>query len=939
MKKIILSFLVTGCCFLVTDASAADVVARPNSGAGRSVGVMSTRAAAVGTMPNARTGGAETPVAPAPEISRAAVKRTSVMNSGTTIAGKGAPVGLYSDECKTYYDECLNQFCMLDNEDGGRCACSDDYEKYETQRAAIKTQLANANVLSTLEVEKIQAGARADIIFSGDRSYDADGNVVTLQKQDKQAEKKKRVDLSLWLQEFNTEFEGFDTVESLADQKGAALYSGARDLCLQNMPKQCARDVAMLTQVYLTQIRSDCSAFANLVKTEQAAADQKLADAQKDVRDARLATFEKENKFNRGECLINFKQCMVKPEVCGGDWSRCAATVAAENMQNSKAISTANTYVSTVAKFKISASTQEMLASKRTMCEDILDQCIAVRDMVWPDFIRDIAPELKVAELNLESNMRQSCMADISACITGKACRDNIQQGENIDACLTQNGQIARGVCKNVIDPCERMEPLIWDYVVARLRAMGADRCTEEVKACYAGICGENFMNCIGMDYTFMHEICPLEKLVVCKNNYAARGEEFTMNDLDKLLMGFYLNVDNAALDNCQNLVETKMMEVCGSTTDCNRFTADDTIGTGSLAYQKDGNIYRISGMISLGRIKVGNGYSENGGPENAGRIDVEDYVDKLTKAGVDYKHVSIADRAVDELYNIQGTVNRIVDMIALDPKIQYCVTGRDLSQITGKTGSTTGRFPNLLNQVKMQITVSALRQAQDNYNKKYNDYIARASRESSTDMANLMCNKLPSANGTAMGLSAADLDVSGLDTPYMLLLEIAGVSDSAIAAGGTHSTQTLGNTSTSTETGMAADAGNGGALSTIGATVAGASVIAKGASSFISAGGSIASIGASTAVSFSPAALIADSAVKAIGILASSRHKVEFDGGTREMWSVFNRQDRVCHYCTEIVTKDCKTKGSRGFLGLWDSRGVACESSDPVQECKDIQM
>ena len=132
---------------------------------------------------------------------------------------------------------------------------------------------------------------------------------------------------------------------------------------------------------------------------------------------------------------------------------------------------------------------------------------------------------------------------------------------------------------------------------------------------------------------------------------------------------------------------------------------------------------------------------------------------------------------------------------------------------------------------------------------------------------------------------------------------------------------------------GAAAGASDGGVAASIDAA-AGSVAVATG--KFLAEGGKI-------AASFNPVSLvagtIADSAVKAIGVLASDKYKSEFDGGTREMWSTFNRDTRVCHVCTSTITKDCKNKGSRGFWGLWDSRGVECTSNAPVESCQDIQM
>ena len=155
---------------------------------------------------------------------------------------------------------------------------------------------------------------------------------------------------------------------------------------------------------------------------------------------------------------------------CGEDWENCVATIASENMQNNEATSTAGTTVDTVDTYDITASTMEILSAKRPICENVLDQCVAVRDQVWPNFLRESAPTIKVAESivesKVESKFRQSCLGDISDCIQ-TACRDDIA-GKGVatmDACLARP-DMARSFCKVEIDPCERMEPQIWDWMI-----------------------------------------------------------------------------------------------------------------------------------------------------------------------------------------------------------------------------------------------------------------------------------------------------------------------------------------------------------------------------------------------------------------------------------------------------------------------------------------
>lgn len=714
----------------------------------------------------------------------------SAIQKGTNVRAKVAATGLYDQACYDAYYGCMDQFCIPDNANGGSCACSDDSIALEKQFAEIQATLAEAERIRTIEVEKIQAGAQADIIFNGQRQYDDQGNVLKVDAATAaQSNEKKRADLMALFD--NTLYDDEeDTIETLADKTGGALFAVAEEICMAQIPDSCDKDVQFLRQLYSRQITSDCKGFENSIASKKAAADLELLNAQGEVRAALKQSFDDANKFDRGTCMVEFKKCMQTDDACGKNWENCVSIIASENMQNNKAVSTAKTTVANVTKYDITASTMEILDSKRNICEGVLNQCMAVRDMVWPDFLREAAPTIKVAELAAESKLRQSCLTDISNCIQ-TACKDDIvgKGVDTMDACLSRP-DMARSFCKVQIDTCERMEPLIWGYVVDKLAAMRVDACTQEVKDCFTdeSRCGPDFSNCIGMDYDYIHDICPLDKLVVCKAN----NPEFSMDDLDSMLMGLYLNIDNSALDHCQELVDRKMAEICGSTTDCNKFAADDTIGTGSLRSQKDGNIYRVTGMISFGSIKMGDasGKTVDAGADGKtklgpGEIGVQEYLAtaRTKNAGVP-NAAGIMSSIEEELNNIAGTINRTIDMIAQDPEIQYCVSGRDLSQITGKSNArTTGRFPNLLNQVKMQIAIAALRQAQDNYNAKLNAEIATATKDASADLAQYMCQKI--AQGSNETYGAVEVDTP-LTPPYAISYEVgAGLTNADLTRGG----------------------------------------------------------------------------------------------------------------------------------------------------------
>lgn len=849
--------------------------------------------------------------------------KQSAIQNGTKVRTRIEAKGIYDQECYDAYYSCMDQFCITDNSNGGSCACSDLNAGYEKRLNAMQDKLAEAERISTVEVEKVKAGANADIIFTGKREYDKDGNLINV--DDLAAKEAKAAQRASLMAMFDTQMEEdedsdvFD--DDISTKTGAALFAAAEELCQEQIPDKCAKDEKFLHQIYARQIVSDCKGYENLLKTKEAEADVAIANAENAVRAAQKESFDSANKYDLGTCMVEFKKCMQTEDACGQDWGNCVFTIASENMQNNVTKSTAGTKISTINTYDITESTMEILSSKRTICEKVLTNCVAVRDNVWPHFLREAAPTIKLAESKVESKFRQSCLTDISTCIQ-KACKDDIVgKGEaTMDACLARPDMV-RSFCKVEIDPCERMEPQIWAYVKDKLAAMRVDVCTAEVKDCFTDEtrCGKDFSNCIGMDYDYIHDMCPVEKLVVCKQN----NPEFSMADLDSMLMGLYLNIDNSAIEQCQNLVDEKMIEFCGSTTDCNRFAADDTLGTGSLHSQKIGDLYRITGMISFGSIKMGDssGKTPDGadGVLGPGEIGVKDYLQhvRATNKGVPNADAIISS-IEEELNNIAGTINRTIEMIAQDPKIQFCISGRDLSQITGnKKDRTTARFPNLLNQVKMQIAISALRKAQDNYNKKYNEEIAKATKDASADIAQYMCQTLPYSDRS---LSTEDsVTETPMNIPYAIYYDVGvGLTRDMLTMGGSFKYDLAG-ASASNDSTTSITASNTATLSANAGVHASASATAPMGGGGVGATAS-AGIGASL------------SNTTSIGVSNSRKQKISIPGGTREKWAVFDRDSRICHYCTATLTTSCSSKK----LG---KKELNCTEAPPVERCEDIPM
>ena len=563
-----------------TSAGASGAVATPGANAGAAT--TSARAARLNSgagVKNTATPGASAAAAPKKVNARAASQKA--INSGTKIAGATANT-VVSEECKTKYYGCMDSFCMLDNANGGRCVCSNRHTELDKVLEEIQKLDEQSYAMATTGVERINMGDSADAV-------NAMVNDVTNSIKGSDTKTTKSRARSLNLDAWNTSYDDEDEEDSVFNELGEdiskltgdALYSAVSNMCVKQIP-ECSGTTGMLKLMYSQQIKSDCAAYENSLKKQKNESAKKLQTAQTAMREAALEQHQNANKYDLGQCTIRFKQCMQTTGGCGDDFSKCATFVGTQNAQKkvgAKSKKTTEYNINTgITSVSIAATTYDTLMSKKPMCESVTKQCVAVKDKVWDAFLREAAPELKSAELIAESNTRMNCIGNISECFQ-KACKDNMDPNDpegSYDMCLSRP-QTMRSLCKVQIDPCEAAEPLILDYVYARLASMRVDACTKEVKSCLTdeNRCGDDYSQCVGLDTDTIIRMCPSEKLTACNTDADGKSlkQDEVLANIENIIQGIMLNIDNSMLTVCQNALNESMVKVCGDTESCD--TAD----------------------------------------------------------------------------------------------------------------------------------------------------------------------------------------------------------------------------------------------------------------------------------------------------------------------------------------------------------------------------
>ena len=672
---------------------------------------------------------------------RAATSTQKVINSGTKIAAATQNTAV-NEECQNKYFGCMDAFCMLDNTSGGRCLCSDRNAELDAVLEEIDQLDQQSYEMATLGVEQIEMGASASAAI-------AKANEIaesTMRSSSSAKKTRQALDLSAWNSPVDFDDDDiFGTTSSIDGKTGDALHSAAGDLCMAQIP-ECVNDASMLQLLYAQRIKSDCSAYENSLKQRKSASQTKLATAQKALREAALEQYQNSNKYDLGQCVVQFKKCMQTTANCGDDFSACASVAAIDNTSANKSTKKAKNYSikGAMSTIEISASTYDTIIAKKPLCEGITKSCVAVADQVWDTFLREVAPMLKSAELIAEDNARQNCIGNVAQCFRN-ACKDNIDPNDpegSYDMCLTRP-ETMLSACKIPLNACgidassiaKAQGSEYWQYIEARLASMRVDSCTKDVKACLqsADRCGADYSNCIGLDRDSIIAMCPTEKLVGCQSGSTSKS----IKELDDLVTGIFLDIDDKLLNACQNAVTTKMLEICGDTTTCAAFNDDEYIGTESLMLYKntDGN-YVVDGLVSFGNVKISKPVSSDSDVKfGQYEIDVVDYQSHLEGQNTSAQ----IQRVVSALQSTANKINQQIALLSQDSQIRMCVDGRNMSQINGRSESK-GRYPNLLDSSVVAIINSGLNQATRNYNKKYNQLVGEAMEAQDDDVKAVMC-------------------------------------------------------------------------------------------------------------------------------------------------------------------------------------------------------
>ena len=365
---------------------------------------------------------------------------------------------LDAEKCREEYRACMDEYCLLDESEGERCACSDNIKQSKSIIQEIQKIQTDAEKLYAEGVEREKLGAKADWVFGA---------------SDKAQESASGINFYDWVM-------GGTSEESLTadDEIGDNLYSMAAESCADILTRCDAKVATREEQLYLREITKNCKAFDGYLTDQKRAAESNLTTAQAAVRSARALIMDKTNKYNRGECLLAYRSCIADKGGCGVDFENCLD--------------------------------ENLLQRRAYACDNILDQCMGAREFVLQDWEAEKVSIVKRANEVSKNNMLATCNARTTNCLEERC-------SSSTDVLCLNNIDVAAGICP-VITDCDTEVKGFKSLWKSKLASLRIDFCQRDVAKCMQDKCGLNYdaPQCTGQGAKAITDMCPQNMFFSC---------------------------------------------------------------------------------------------------------------------------------------------------------------------------------------------------------------------------------------------------------------------------------------------------------------------------------------------------------------------------------------------------------------------------------------
>ena len=471
---------------------------------------------------------------------RTMVSRSSVPVNVARVSIKDAEPALMSstrigaeyEKCKSTYFSCMDQFCMLKNDDYRRCSCNDrvfalDEERQILQDAGEKITVFNEQLdvvgMTVAQATAMRQESEGESALTDDNSASKallQAIMNSIRGEDSSVGGK-YADLNSINISFDTvnAFGMTDVGQAIAAYNGNALYSAVYPQCRDAVRADCNNaSLQRAITAYLMAVEQDCNtvqtALAETRKKTKAAVRE--SSAMLDL--ARVENRQKHNSSDVTTCINEVEAAILSEEVCGAGYHKCLDNGEYIDISTGKPIVGVKDFykLGSMLKFSDGVEAVHQKLSKNSsnrvfvqnfegrvkkFAQPALDKCVEDADFVWAEYLDKAMLSIYYAQQSKVEEIKQGCFDYVSSCYVNTDtaimdAMDGIQGESNI---LLQPDKIALNsqMCADYIESCNNMfdDNIIMDYVNNITSTDTLTACRAVVKQCFDKYGGTNYEN------------------------------------------------------------------------------------------------------------------------------------------------------------------------------------------------------------------------------------------------------------------------------------------------------------------------------------------------------------------------------------------------------------------------------------------------------------
>lgn len=456
-------------------------------------------------------------------INRAATDTTTMTETRT---------GAEYERCKNAYFTCMDQFCMLKNDDYRRCSCSNRvYDLADAKKTlqdagnqlTVFTENLDVVGMTAEQAEAMRKESEGESALMSDSSASKallQAIMNSIRGKDSYVGGK-YTDLNSINIAFDTTnaFGTMDAGQAIAAYNGQNLYSAVYPQCRAAVAADC-NDASLQRAItaYLMAIEQDCNTVQTAIETSQKELKSAIREGSAMLDLARVENRKNHNSSDFTTCLNEVEAAVLSDQVCGAGYKKCLDNgefidvstgkpiAGVENFYElqslltfTEGVDTANQKLSKITSNRTFVQNFEKKVKK--FAEPALDKCVEIADDVWSEYLDKAMLDIYYAQKAKVSEIKQGCFDFISSCY------------ENTDAALTaamkdligdpsiilqpDKISLSNKICQDYIDSCNHMfgNNIIEEYVNNRKETDVLSACRAVAKQCIDSFGGTNYEN------------------------------------------------------------------------------------------------------------------------------------------------------------------------------------------------------------------------------------------------------------------------------------------------------------------------------------------------------------------------------------------------------------------------------------------------------------